>query len=501
MKARSYSSQIINEIISNLDSSLVEYFNENATKNKNYPGSLEEMVRDIIEVDFGSESDSSELQKLLYNKKKNHSKKKKRYYEACKSMVESRAWEIDDIERYCFKNDILNYRMFTPEQWQKLYPNKTLEEVQQERLAEVEVWSKTEGVKGNLINYQGLEKKTPKQLYSNFKLDLTIEILSVIKRLYNFEIEALTFAVLDDLSDKAIFTVKKEKIVKNEENIGTQVIFTSLDGSRRTVISYDSAGFSDDKDEIIAFDIKDNKILSYLLKAAMRYEGTTMPIMIEKSKLGKSAFEKKKLSQKDYDDIDRRLQKLSHANIDTYIDNKWVSSYNFVDGIELVENGGREYVAFYPSEYMNNQIELNAVSQLPTNLRNLLESNTAKLLFVLLMMQRIRSYKKSTVKGELPYHVPSVLIQYEHFLRYVNFGSGNQKDNRAEICKALDEYKEKKIFLKDYTYNSRNKTYTLDFIDMTDIEIQDISFYYGEENTISSAEGNIQLDVFNFIEN
>lgn len=497
MITRGYSSQTIHDITDHIDTVIVSHYEDNHGKIKYYAPSLYELVKSVIEEDIKNESDAAELKKILTNKKRIAGQKKKRQYENCKRMLETRAWEFDDIERYCFKNDVVNYNSFTTEQWQKLYPGKTLEDVQFEHLADVEHWYRDQNAP--LICYPGQDRKTPKRIFDNFRSDLTINILNIMGTLYAWDMESLTIPVMNDLADKPVFTAKHEEILKAPgDKKNSVVIFTSEDGRRRTVITFDDAAF-DDKDKTALFDYKDSNLLAYLLKCAMNYDGGTLPILIEKSKLIKATFgADRKATSHDYADVDRRLRKLSQAYIDNYIEGEWTGTFHLVDAVEKQDIDDRKYVAFYPSEYMKTQIEHNGVSQLPTDLKNKLTTETAKLLYAPLMLQRVRVYKKMRSSGAKNDYF-DVAFHYGHFLRFMNFGDGNQHNNHQTIMSILEEYKQAGIFIHDYHYTAKTKTYTLRFNPLTDIEIQDLSYYFGDEYAFDNLDFK-QMEVFAFIE-
>lgn len=499
MNTRGYSSQTIHEISENVNIELVEFYNSNASKNKYYPSTFYDLVRETIEDDIKSESEAEELRRMYNNKKRILMQKKKRQYESCRKMVETRAWEIDDLERYCFKADILNYNSFTTGQWNTLYDGKSLEDLQQERLQDVENWYKNP--ESFMIQYPGQERKTPKRQFDNYKSDLAIAILATMKRLYNWDMENLTFPVMDDLTDKPVFSAKRETLTRSQNgNKNSVVVFSSEDGRQRTVITFEDAAFGN-KESTTLFDYKDSSILSYLLRAAIKYDGTTMPILIEKIKLIRAAYGRQdyKPTKRDYEDIDNRLRKLSQAYIETFVDNEWSGTFHMVEGIEKQDIDSRKYVAFYPSDYMTKQIENNGVSQLPTDLKNKLSSDAAKLLYAPLMVQRVKAYKRIRSQG-LSNDSFKVAFQYGHFLRFANFGKGNQQDNHKAIMTVLEEYKSKDIFIQDYSYTQKDKVYTLTFKPLTDIEIQDLSYYFGDEYAIDNLSFQ-QIGVLPFVEN
>lgn len=498
MVKKGYSSQLTNEIEKHIDSRLVEYHKEMCLKNKNFAIDFSEILKITIENQLKNEMDSQKLKALFRNKKKAMGQKKKRQYESCVRMVESRAWENDDIERYCFKDIATNYKYLSKQQWNALY-SKPFDELQQERLENIKKWAGDD--KSLMIEYPGLEKKTPKAIFNNFQADLVINILSILKELYDFNLDRLTFSMMNDLSDKALFGISKEKITyAPEEKKGLQMIFSSENGKDRSVVTFDEEAFSG-KDYLRGFDFKDQELLSYLIKLMLSQEGTQYPIVKSIASITRAINKDPNavLGGKNYEDTINRLKKMSHANVDYYRNDEYLGTLHLLQ-IEVVPD--KQLVSIWPSDYLLSQLEQNRITQMPAEQRNELERDVSKLLYMTFMTQRVKAYKKIR-KLDIKNEGGTVVYEYNHFLRFVNFGKMTKPEIIAEILAALEEYKSKKIFIEDFKYVSINQTFAVNFLPLTDIEIQDISYYFGDEfNDRLTDSDNIigQLTMFDYIE-
>lgn len=489
---RGYTRSLVLELKNGISKELVEYFDTTKKTNKMFPSDLITVVDEVVTEELNEETNTSELKKIYRTKKKNLLTKKKRYYENCKRMVESQSWKTDDIERYCFKDVAYNNKFFNEEQWNAAYNNKTFEAVQAEELEKIKKWAEDSSSK--MIEYGGREKRTPKSIYTNFKQDVTLDVLRILEEHYQFNIEDLIFAVMDDLSDKSVFGNKREKISRDDADEGGHlIVFGDETGNRRTQITF-SKDLFDENDTVKGFDVKDQEILSTLLQIAEKYEGTEYPIYVEVATVAHAIYKGRKLSKRDYDEVVKRVRKLT-ANIDYYENNVWKKTLHLLDYAEREMQSGRDYIAFTPSLYTNNEIENKRVVKLPARERNSLTNGAAKLLYHTFLTQRVKAYKKCK-QNNLQNEPFIVNYQYAHFMRFVNFGGGNKKNNHEEIMRALEDYKSKGIFINGYTYDKNKKTYAIEFLPLTPEEIQDLEYYLGEE--IDVKEDMIQLTIFDF---
>lgn len=480
---KAYTSKMIMEIQEHLNPELSNFYNKNCTRSKMYCDSLNDLICTTMNSELLEKTKATELHKVAKMKQRTRSQKKKRYYANCAEMVASKMWMNDSYaDQYCFKDILLNHTMFTAEQWDATYKGKSFEEVEQERLQAVYDWAWD--LHTLMIDYPGLEKRTVRSVFANFQLDLTLDILRVIKDLYNYDLDRQTFSMLEDLTDKSIFAATNERITAEPKDTTNVVVFGNDDGSRRTVISFDKSVF-DGKNSIKLFDSKDQDIMSFFIKETMRNTTTQRPIMIEESEVTRAIMTNpnRKLSKSDYDDTINRIYKLSHATVDFYNNGEWRGVFQLIGGVKRIENQGKKYLEYWPSEYLMEQVESSCIMRLPADIRFKLKGEVAKLLYLPIMQQRIKIYKliKSNKKENGEY---KVVFNYSDFLRFVNFGKGNKKDGHKAIIDALYEYKDIGALIIDFDYRKVEDTFTIEFTKLSDEEIKDLDFMFdGDTNT------------------
>lgn len=477
-----YMPTVLERIIECLDVKLRDFYEKNHTKGDYYLTSFSELVKHIVQSELGSKESAGELSKCYSNKKRVLAQKKKRYYESCKQMVESQTWRNDDISHYCFQDIAMNSISLRQEQWDSLYDGKSFEEVEQSKLQLVKQWASDQDT--YMIEYPGCEKRTSKWHFTNYSLDLTLNILKTIKELYNFNIDHQTFSFIDDLTDKPVFGAVREKLNTDQDKKVHQIIFGDEAGTRRTMIVFDEDAF-EGKNSPCSFDARDQEILSLVIKATQNASSSQESIMLETAEIARAVMKNKtrRLSKSDYDDINRRVRKLAHATIDSYVGDTWVGTCHFLDAVERSNQQGKDYLLVYPSKYLMDELVSNRVTQLPADARNCLDNEAAKLLYHPFMVQRVEVYKKIQ-DHQQQNGCYEVVYQYGHFLRYVNFGKGNMKNNHAAILAALEDYKSKGILLQDYRYDAYKKTYRLYFKPLSDAELTDITYLFGTDAEI-----------------
>lgn len=474
-----YTSKMISAIQSNLNPCLEEFYSKNRTRTRDYCSSYNELIMETMSSSLLGNTRASELHKLAKLKQKTRSQKKKRYYQSCKNMVDIQMWKHDDVNKYCFPTIILNHNMFTQQQWDAAYNGKTLEELEQEYLEKVRIWAWDPDTL--MIDYPGSDKSTPKSVFNSFKLDLTIDILRVLKELYNYDVDRQTLSLLEDIADKPIFSATAERITMAPEGKTDVVVFGDEDGARRTTLSFNNTVF-DGKPTIKMFDSKDQVLLSFFVKEAMRNPTAQRPITIAESDVTRAIINDptRKLSKSDYDDTIRRVYKLSNTTINHFQNGKWRGGFHLLGGTELVENQGKKYIQFYPSEYLMDQVESQCIMQLPADIRFKLKGEVAKILYMPIMQQRVKIYKliKDHKKENGAY---KVVFHYNDFLRFVNFGKSNRKDGRTAILDALFEYKMQETLVLDFEYSKINDTFTITFTKLSEEEINDLDYMFGTD--------------------
>ena len=477
MSSIKFSKSFINKISSKIDPELVEYHATRQNRYKAFDKPLESFVERVLVNELGT-TDRTELRKLSTIKKRMMVRKKSRYYRICSDMVEAQEWK-NESDVYFYRDALTVYNLTG----QLILNNKEYPDfpsMEKEQLRIIKDWATD--VETKLINFPGQGKKTPKSQESDFIGDLTINILNIAEEDYGFDLSSVIYVGVDDISAKSLFVNKKQIVTKQDIQNGKLEVYRSEDGKHRTLITFPPDMFKK-KESIQLFDSRDMQILSYLILQWEQSSSSILPLPIRIIDIYHAVTGNVKLkpSKNQYDDIWNRCYKMWALGFEGYSGETFTGGRRLIAECELDDKQHIIYIVM--SQYLMDEIKENKIRKMPAEPLNELTDNTARILYYPFMKQRVSAYETAMEK-EMEVTVYPMQIKYESFLRWVNFGDGTKKDNNTAIMEALEEYKEKGIFIKNYRYIATKQMYYIEFFALTDIEIQDLDFYFNksEEN-------------------
>lgn len=466
-----YSKSFINRMTSRIDTALVEFHENKRSKMKIFDKPLSMFVEQVL-VEGLNTTDRAELRKIASAKRKTLAKKKSRYYKTCSDMVETNEWK-NESDTYFYRDALTVYNM-TGQLFLngKQYPN--FPSMEKEQLRIIKEWSADSESK--MIDFPGQGKKTPKSQERDFILDLTINVLKIAEEDYGFDLSSVIYVGVDDISANALFVNKKQMVKKEDLQNGKLEVYRSEDGVHRTVMTFPPDMFKK-KDSIQLFDSKDLQILSYLILQWEQSASSVLPLPIRIIDIyhAISGNAKSNPSKNQYEDIWNRCYKMWALGFEGYTGDNFTGGRRLIAECELDEK--RKIIYIVMSQYLMDEIKENKIRKMPSEPLNELSDNTARILYFPFMKQRVSAYETALEKN-MNVSVYPMQIKYESFLRWVNFGDGNKKDNTAAIVAALEEFKEKGIFVKNYRYLAAKRMYYIEFYPLSDIEIQDLDFYF-----------------------
>lgn len=488
MSTIKFSKSFVNKISSKVDADLIEYHANRQNRYKVFDKPFESFVERVL-TDELKTTDRMELRKLSTVKKKMMVRKKLRYYRICSDMVETHEWK-NESDTYFYRDALTVYNLTGQLILNDVeYPD--FPSMEKEQLKIIKEWATDVDTK--LISFPGQGKKTPKSQERDFICDLTINILDIAEKDYGFDLSSVTYVGVDDISAKSLFVNKKQIVTKKDIQNGKLEVYRSEDGKHRTLITFPPDMFKK-KDSIQLFDSRDMQILSYLILQWEQSSSsvTPLPIRIIDIYHAINGNVKSNPSKNQYDDIWNRCYKMWALGFEGYSGDTFTGGRRLIAECELDEKQHIIYVVM--SQYLMDEIKENKIRKMPAEPLNNLEDNTARILYYPFMKQRVSAYETAVEKG-MEVQVYPMNIKYESFLRWVNFGDANKKDNNAAIAEALEEYKEKGIFIKNYRYLATKQMYYIEFFALTDIEIQDLDFYFNksEDNPEDMID---QLSIF-----
>ena len=183
------------------------------------------------------------------------------------------------------------------------------------------------------------------------------------------------------------------------------------------------------------------------------------------------------ITKTDRERVNTRIAKLQHIKIDVYKHGVHQQAYGLVGDTSPVKLNGIKYIEYFPSLYITKQVEEGLITRLPTYVRDQLNNEAAKLLYMPLMQQRYRIYRMIRC-GTISDGDYKMVLRRLDFSKFLNFYKCSVRMERDLIEGALTEYVNKKIFIKDFSYSRVNDEYTLEFFKLSDMEISDIEYVF-----------------------
>lgn len=474
-----YPKTFVGVIVDNLDEELLKFYQENHAKNRFFKEELFDIVDNMLTDEFEGKTQREEILKIHADKRRYYNKKKKRWIVSLEEQLNKGEYED---KKYPFPDLYAKKNSLTDEEWNKLYADQTYEDIERERLKEAIEWMESKN--SRMINYPALASFTPKAVFTAFEMDLFFQAFSIMKELFDCRLDdSILKTYVDEMGEGAYFSDNRKKyVLQNESKELVEEVLMSEDGSSKLIITVSKEAFGDSN--IITFlDVKDQEILSYVIRKAAR-EGLVndKPILIEKSALARVMSSGQKPSARNYEDGEKRLYKMVNFTYNRFENGKQVGAVNFLESAEEVELEGKEYMSVKVGYVISEAILNNRIKQLPMAGYNRLNGVDAKLLYFPLQKERIRIYERINRGEDIE---NGVLLRYTDFLQFINFGGNNKAKNNQLIKKALEEYKEKGIFIEDVEYDRISYTYHIKFIPLSEEEKSDLKYYY---NTIEIGE-------------
>lgn len=473
MNSIKFSKSFINKISNKIDPDLIEYHANRKNRYKAFNKPFESFVEKVLIDELGT-TDRTELRKISTMKKRMMVRKKARYYKTCADMVEAHEWK-NESDIYFYKDALTVYNL-TGQLILNGNEYPDFPAMEKEQLRIIKDWSTDINTK--LISFPGQGKKTPKSQERDFICDLTINVLNIAEEDYGFDLSSVTYVGVDDISAKSLFVNKKQIVTKQDIRNGKLEVYRSEDGKHRTLITFPPDMFKK-KESIQLFDSRDMQILSYLILQWEQSSSSVLPLPIRIIDIYHAITGNIRLnpSKNQYDDIWNRCYKMWALGFEGYSGDTFTGGRRLIAECERDEKQNIIYIVM--SQYLMDEIKENKIRKMPAEPLNELEDNTARILYYPFMKQRVSAYETAIEKG-IEVDIYPMQIKYESFLRWVNFGDGNKKNNNAAIVEALEEYKEKGIFIKNYRYIATKQMYYIEFFALTDIEIQDLDFYFNK---------------------
>lgn len=487
-----YSHVFINELTTHLDKKITDFYKDNFGKNKFFSKSLLTIVEELVQSEMEDVVGKEALRKLARNKQHNKITKKKRYYKKCCDMVDTNE-RNNDSDKYFMRNTLIQYNLTAEDKRQLLFEGMSLEDMELKKLKEIEEWATSSETL--MIEYPGEDKQTPASIASNFKIDVFLNILKIIKLQYNYDLNRATYAVMNDLRNQPLFSAHRNTAVAdNDLNPRELTIYKSEDGEKKLVITFPEE-MVDAKGRLKLLDAKDEAILSYLINRWDEKLPTATIHGVPVLDIVQAVNPDRKRQTYESEDIVKRVSRMYEIGVKGINKSRVDEGMRIISGFRYDAATQYIYYAFDPF-YMDryNNLKIRKMSSTPLKI---LSNDASKILYSSFMEQRRNAYKQAKERGVIPeeYVIP---LEYNYLLYWCNFGDQNKRKNyHNDIIAALDDYKDNGILIKDYTYIPNKKIYIITFYALTEDEIKDFDFYYNiKEIPVEEEEEMENLNFF-----
>lgn len=504
-----FSYVFIKDLVAQFNPRLFEFY-ENNRKSKYFNRSLTEIVKDITDAQIvmpqkaspdvqGLQNVTVSCLKEIYNKKMhNYFVKKRRYLKKCRDMADSGEIEHDGDKYFMWKTRAL-YNLTSEEARQITFNGKTLKELEADKLQEIEAWVASD--KSLMTEYPGEEKLTSNSIVSNFELDVVIEVLRIIKRDYDFDLNRATYAVIENMANQPLFSPVTSKVTKGDtievEGSRGLVINKTEDGQKQMLLEIPDK-FLDQKKKLAVWDDKTKRILSYLVliwdEKPSNVTFATVKIKdLIRAVNGKDASTDLRVRERFVNQISQMyefgIRELNEKN-------KTNRRYRIISGFQII--GNMEYVQYSIDPFYLDDLNHIRIRKMPSAPLDALETKVARILYAPFMEQRREAYKKSIemhMESSPHYIMP---FDYSYFMYWCNFGKMTKTEYEKTIIAALDDFKQNGIMVANYKNYPAQKKVIIWFYVLTEEEIKDFDFYYNK-NQLPEKEDELDMEQLNMI--
>ena len=453
-----------------LNPSLLDsYLDYEADNKKALP--VESVIEEIVEKYVLIHTKKADIVAERARQSKAYKKKKKRWRDALHS--DAAAYDLTE-RKYPFRDLAQKRKVLDDAEWKQLYGELSFEELEQQRMAEVDAWCDND--EGYFFEFPAIVSKTPTNRYKGMYSDLIREVFGILEACYGSDLKNVSKPYIAEMFENPLFTNSRKRYHPNDREGGiTQEV--PMRDRQKLIVSISSEVFrlydGANMKGVTMLDVKDQEILNYLiqLKAADPIEEIGKPLLVENGVLAQMISKQSRPSTNHYKEAERRLIKIAEVGYRLFDRNgENVGYINFLDSVLPREVSGKKYTEIRMGQMVTEAIINKKITWLTANYYNKLTDVTAKLLYQGLMIRRVQMMTKDD--DGMP-RSRTVIFELEDFLCMVNFGSNNKKENLKKIKTALDDYKRNKDVIEDYKIVANRRVHVT-FTPLTDAEKADM---------------------------
>lgn len=344
----------------------------------------------------------------------------------------------------------------------------SLEELIQQRIMEVEHWSKDDGM--FLHEYKYIREKSDGQVENALKVDSVLAVSQMVIEEFGGEFTSIVKEVSDLVSQfplpgKSGKTKFKTNLTKQDKHSGVavvdeyksgDVVVTTLVG-KELLTSQRSVSLDD-----LDYEIFDQVMAKRDIEFVERQK-----IFVSVGELVRSVFKQKGSSKRHYEQIVKRLLKLKDVSFKIKTENGSYVIFDLFDQVKFLEDGVRVEIKI--NEFTHEQYIDNHVTKIYSDkIKNLCLPISESMVFIL---QKER-FTHSTNHEEGNLELPFFNYPYEFFTRRIRFPTRKKLVNLSMIEQSLQEIVENNTTVE--SFRKVQDVFQIRFIPVSKSEAEDL---------------------------
>ena len=458
-----YPKQLIQEILQQLDPSIVDFF-DNTKEQYRYPvDSALSLVEYTMENCFKGQTAKEDLRKVYDAHVRSRRKKKGRWLQSLERDLEV----LSPLDKdYPFYSLSIQKNVLDASQWKTLYGALTFEDLVQKNLEDARVWQKDAG--SFLVCFPAIQAFTANSIFKSLVSDTLVCLYKYIDREYDGAIENYFMSFPKELLGIPLFAPNKNKLALTP-GLGDALV-ERYEYSENILETSTSLANIDINKQLRALDHLDLMFLAVSIQNLDLDFYTTRQSRVRKSDLVKILHAHP--GKKHYDAVNERCLKMTKYNFTIRSnDNKKGISFNLIDSVDTTDP---DYVVFTYGNMLYGNIIQNELTNIKSSNLHLLELNLSTILYQPLFDQRIilsLSREAADESTDICKDYP-----YSFFYSSARFPTRSRKKNMDLIGECLEEFVQKGIVISSYERLKTPEGFRIHFYPLSAEELADLSY-------------------------
>lgn len=422
--------------------------NEDKMKSRTF----KEFILEILEENFSDKRSKEDLQEFRNNIVRNITRTKKSWHTSLLKEVENPK-NIKESNQTILK-ELRGYERMTTDELERAFGVKNLDMLLQKRIEESDEWRSSKN--SLLCEFRYYRDKKPNQIFSAFKYDINFAIINIIYNHFNGNLDNFFAQRATELIDNPIFGINR-MLLKFD---------TLIDQKSKAPILFNDYHVSDDyilrtlirepekvqNIKCYVLDERDSEIIDLIYSKINPNFYADKSIVIDISEVVKKIYPYN--NGYCYEDAEDRIMRIGLYQVQGLIkekgnikDTKFI--INFFDNVKIESDPvtGKRYATIVFGDILYNLYFKKETVKISAYQYKQIENTLSKILFFSLQKERVQL---SLFKNkDSNFYIKE--FNYLYFKNKVRFRSKRKSENIKLIAESLEEFKSKKILIKEYS--------------------------------------------------